>query len=405
MRVLIWTQFFWPENFFINSLSRDLARELGNVTVLTGKPNYPQGRFFNGYRGFGFEKESYFDCNVYRVPVIARGNKSLTGLLLSYLSFIFSGYFFAPFLLKNEKFDHIFVFATSPLLQALPAVYIAWRKNAKLVIWVQDIWPDVLTSVGFANRKWLIKLVGLFVNYIYYNSSLILIQSEGFRGSIEARVRDKNKIHYLANSVEILHPNSAPKQLPFGLLNELSKQFSVVFAGNIGRAQSCETIVEAAKLLQSNCDIKIFLIGDGSRSSFIRDMIERYKLTNIVMTGFIHPALMSSVYSASSALLLTLSDNFALSSTVPSKLQSYLHAGKPIIASINGDAAEIINSANAGYVCPAENPDQLASLISNLHSMPPSNRAVLGVNAQKYFDSHFGVSATTARLIEYLSNL
>ena len=202
-----------------------------------------------------------------------------------------------------------------------------------------------------------------------------------------------------------MHPNSAPNPLPFGLLDDLSKQFSIVFAGNIGRAQSCGTIIEAAKLLQSNCDIKIFLIGDGSQSSFIRDQIERFKLTNIVMTGFIHPALMPSVYSASSALLLTLSDNLALSSTVPSKLQSYLHAGKPIIASINGDAAEIIISANAGFVCPAEKPDQLASLICDLHRMPPSNRAALGINAQKFFDSHFGVSATTRRIIEYFSNL
>lgn len=405
MRVLIWAQFFWPENFFINSLSRDLAREIDAVSVLTGKPNYPHGRFYEGYKGTGFSKENYFDCNVYRVPVIARGNKSFVGLLLSYLSFIFSGYFFAPFLLKNEKFDHVFVFATSPLLQALPAVYIAWRKKAKLVVWVQDIWPDVLMSVGFTNRKWLIKLVGLFVNYIYLHSSLILIQSEGFRESIEARVKDKNKIHYLPNSVNVLHPNSAPNQLPFGLLNDLSEKFSVVFAGNIGKVQSCETIVETAKLLQPNRDIKIFLVGDGSNASFIRDEIERNKLSNIVMTGFIHPALMPSVYASSSALLLTLSDDLALSRTIPSKLQTYLHAGKPIVASINGDAAEIIINSNAGLVCPAEMPDQLASLISDLHKMSPSNRAILGMNAQKYFDSHFGVNDITKKLIKYLSNL
>src|SRR3990170_594043 len=130
MRVLIWTQYFWPENFHINAVARSLREQGVEVTVLTGKPNYPEGRIFSGYKATGIHREKYAGFDVIRLPLKERGMGSAKGLALNYLSFIISGYLLAPFALRGKKFDIVFVYTPSPLLQALPAIFVAWLKRA-----------------------------------------------------------------------------------------------------------------------------------------------------------------------------------------------------------------------------------------------------------------------------------
>ena len=401
MRVLIWTQYFWPENFHINEVARTLNVQGVEVTVLTGKPNYPEGKIFAGYKATGIQKDEYSGFDVIRIPLRQRGKNSGKGLALNYLSFIVSGYLFAPYALRGRKFDVVFVYAPSPLLQALPAIYVAWLKRAPLVLWVQDIWPDALAATGFIKSRWLLRMVGLGVRYIYRFSDTILIQSEGFRASVEKWTSKRDNIRYFPNSAEDMTFELSTKSQCSSLANEIAQGFSVVFAGNIGAAQSCETIIAAAKMLQSFEKIKFYLIGYGSMADTIAKSIEAGGLDNVVMTGQVPAEDMASIYASASVLLLTLRDEPALSSTIPSKLQSYLASGKPIIASCNGESAKVLNEANGGLICPAGAASALTEAVIKLYEMPPKELARLGKNGREYFDTHYRLKSRVTELVSY----
>ena len=158
MRILIASQYFWPESFPINDICASLVDKGLKVDVLTGKPNYPQGEVFSGYRTWGCVKEAYRGMTVNRIPLRPRGRGGL-GLILNYLLFVFSGLLVAPFLLRKKKFDVIFVYAPSPILQAIPAIFLGFLKGCPVVLWVQDLWPDSLSATGLVNTKWLLFII------------------------------------------------------------------------------------------------------------------------------------------------------------------------------------------------------------------------------------------------------
>ncbi|MDD4962519.1 MAG: glycosyltransferase family 4 protein [Gallionella sp.] len=405
MKVLIWTQYFWPENFHINAMARNLHMQGIEVTVLTGKPNYPDGKIFPGYKSMGIQFEEYAGFEVVRIPLRQRNKNSGIGLALNYLSFIASGYLFAPYALKGKKFDVIFVYAPSPLLQTLPAIYVAWLKRAPLVLWVQDIWPDALAATGHIKNRHILNMVGLTVRYIYRFSDSILIQSEGFRSSVEKWTNQKNKIRFYPNSAEDTRHDTPVLKEAICLANDIASNFSVVFAGNIGIAQSCETIIEAAKLLREFKSIKFYLVGTGSMANSIEKEILSHELDNIVMTGQIPHEAIATIYTAASALLLTLRADSALSSTIPSKLQGYLAAGKPVIACCNGEAASVVMKANAGISCPAGNGVALAKAISALYELSPEERTCLGNNAYNYYEQHYVLQHRVAELISHFKDI
>lgn len=399
MKVLIWSQYFWPENFPINKLAVELHAQGVEVTVVTGKPNYPDGQVFPGYTASGIQREEYFGVEVIRIPLHPRGKGSSYGLVLNYLSFIFSGYFFAPFALRGRKFDAVFVYAPSPLLQALPAIFVAWLTNAPLIVWVQDIWPETLRATGFIKNRGILLFVEGAVRYIYRYSDSILIQSEAFRTSVERLVSNKDKIRFYPNSAGDLADASSLSEHRCKAAADIQQHFSVVFAGNIGSAQSCETIVAAAELLIEHSTIKFYLVGSGSRFASIALDVKNKGMSNIIMTGRFSPEEMPSVFSAASVLLVCLKNDPALSATIPSKLQSYMSAGKPIIASLDGEAARLVVDANAGVSCQAEDSEALAKAVLQLYQMAPDERSRLGMNARHYFKTHFHLTERVSELV------
>lgn len=405
MRVLIWTQYFWPEYFHINAVARSLKAQGIEVTVLTGKPNYPEGKIFDGYKAMGIQQEEYSGIEVIRIPLRQRGKNSGKGMALNYLSFIVSGYLFGPYALRGRKFDAIFVYAPSPLLQALPAVYVSWLKRAPLVLWVQDIWPDALVATGFIKSRWVLGMVGLAVRYIYRFSDSILIQSEGFRASVERWTNHKERIRFFPNSAEDTSPDFTKPTMNVQLAEEVAASFSVVFAGNIGTAQSCETIIEVAKLLQSVPAIKFYLVGSGSMADSVSENIVDGRLKNVAMTGQVPAEDMPLIFASASVLLLTLRDDAALSSTIPSKLQSYLAAGKPVIASCNGEAASVVTKANAGLACPAGDASALADAVLKLFQMTPEERVRLGENGRAHFEAHYRLQSRVTELVTHFDDV
>ena len=403
MTILVFGQYFWPESFIINDLTRNL-RDLGHrVVVATGKPNYPDGVIFEGYRASGVQKEMFDgDIPVFRVPLRPRRRGGALNLLLNYLSFVWSGLRWFPSLLKNVSFDAILVFAPSPISLAIPAIPLRWRTKAHLAIWVQDLWPESLAAMGFVRNRAALALVGVLVRGIYAFADTLLVQSRAFVGPV-ARYARRDKIVYYANSLDVAKAaGQTAVQLPPELLDTLKEHFCVVFAGNIGTAQAVETLVDAAAQIRDLAGVRMVLVGSGSMLNWVREKKSELGLTNLVLAGRFPMDAMPEIYRHAACLVVTLKDEEIFSCTVPAKVQAYLAAGRPIVASLNGEGARIIAEAGAGLTCGAEDSRALAQCVRSLHRMTEQERARLGESGRAYFLEHFEMRRQAGRLVEIL---
>lgn len=389
MRILIVSQYFWPENFRINDIALGLKEQGHEVIILTGKPNYPEGSF---YKGYSFAKPSfeYFeDIEIYRVPFIPRGKDNIIMLALNYLSFALFGCTWGLWLLRKKEVDSIFVFGISPITMAIPAIFLKKIKNASLLYWVQDLWPESVSSGGGINNKFIYSIADWITKLVYTNSDLILAQSKGFIDAIQKHNVPLKKIKYYPNYAENIYSKKAIDEKVIHPI--IPKGFIVMFAGNIGEAQGFKTIVEAAnKVYKENKNIYWVILGDGRKKEWVEEQINAYGLSDIFLFLGSYPSdKMPYFFNLSDILLVSLKDEYIFSLTIPSKLQSYMAFGKPIIAALNGEPAQIINEANCGLV---SNSNDFENLASNVIKMSKFSEEVLfemGENAKKYCEEKF----------------
>lgn len=403
MRILVVSQYFWPENFIINDVVRTLHEQGNDVVVATGKPNYPDGKLFDGYRAGGVQCELYLDrIEVFRVPLWPRGEGGAMNLILNYLSFVFSGLLCLPWLLRGREFDAILVFAPSPITQTIPAIFLRWLKKARLAVWIQDLWPESLSATGFVRNPVLLRMVGFLVRCIYRCCDTLLVQSRAFVEPV-ARYAAREKIQYYPNSMDVRSPKvEAP--IPVELRELLETHFCVVFAGNLGTAQALGTLVQAAAHLRDDPLIRIVLVGSGSRLTWLKAQRQALNLHNLVLPGRFPMETMPQIFERASALLVSLSDEPAFAQTIPSKIQAYLAAGRPILASMNGEGARVVCEASAGLVSPAEQVLPLVANIRTLKALGEQERVAMGCAAKAYFDGHFEMGAQVGVLIKLLQS-
>jgi hypothetical protein len=254
MKVLIFSQHFYPESFRVNEVAKNLVERGIEVDVVTGTPNYPGGKIYPNYKRFPFKKEVWQGMSICRLPIFLRGRASAIELSFNYLSFVISGIFLTPVLLRRKKYDLIFCYATSPFIQVIPAVFISWIKGCKLVVNVQDLWPESLSATGYIKNQLILRLVEAVVDWIYKNSNILLAQSNSFKNHIQEKVKNANVI-YWPNSVDLLFISKEYKKGE--ITHNFENKFSVLFAGNIGKAQSIDTILKAAVALRKYSEIEI----------------------------------------------------------------------------------------------------------------------------------------------------
>jgi glycosyltransferase involved in cell wall biosynthesis len=390
--VLILSQYFWPESFRISEIAESLREAGCRVSVLTGQPNYPDGKVYEGYSAFGWGKSQHpSGIPVYRVPLVPRGQGSALGLALNYISFVLAGSALGPWLLRGQRIDVVFVYGISPILQAIVGVVLRRTHGAKLVTWVQDLWPQSLEVTGYLRNKRALGLVGSVVRWIYRRSDLLLVQSEAFRPMVR---------EYAGHTPIEFHPNPGERAFeqpqagaPAAL--RLPAGFNVVFAGNFGNAQALETVVEAAELLRERPDLRFVLIGSGGRTAWLEQQLQQRRLSNVLMPGRFPIEQMPSLLRQASALLVTLANSPIMERTIPSKVQAYLAAGKPIIASLDGEGARIVEESGAGLSCPAEDARALAQAVITLSEASEARRADMGRAGRDYYARNFH-SATLA---------
>jgi glycosyltransferase involved in cell wall biosynthesis len=396
MNILVVSQYFWPESFRINAVVGSLVERGVKVDVLTGKPNYPEGVIFAGYKPWGFQTQELLGATVYRVPMLARGKRSALWLCLNYLSFVMSGLLCAPWLLRGKKYDAIFVYGVSPILQAIPALFIGWLRGVPVTVWVQDLWPESLEATGYVRNRCVLKLVRQLVQFIYRRSDLLLVQSKGFEVPVAA-LASGTPIAYFPNSVDPIFCKPTDVLLPE--IAPLDTGFCVMFAGNVGVGQAVEVIVEAAALLQNHPEIRFVVFGQGSRWDWMCDQVRQRGLNNLHLPGRFPVDTMPGLMQKASALLVSLADEPIFAATVPNKVQAYMAAGRPILACLNGEGARLVLEAGAGLAVPAEDAHGLAQAVLRLYEMPAGERAVMGENGRRYFKEHFDHERLIGELI------
>lgn len=399
MRILVISQYFWPENFRINDLVHGFVARGHEVTILTGYPNYPTGQIFSEFKekNEGFSK--YYGSEIIRVPLIPRGKNGWC-LILNYLSFMLSASLWGAYKLKDKNFDIIFVFEPSPITVGIPAIVLSKLKKAPIVFWVLDLWPDTLEALGIIRSKKILSMVGWLATFIYARCNLVLGPSKSALESI-GKYSSKEKIRFFPNWVEKLFEEPSVEFAPE--ITSDAAYFNIIFAGNIGEAQDFPAILVAAEALKNHSAIRWFIIGEGHLSSWLQKEVKRLALNNcFFLLGQFSIDRMPSFFAHADGLLVTLKAGSAFSLTIPGKVQSYMMANVPLLGMLDGEGARVIQEAEAGLVCNAGDSYELVSNILELHKMPKQDRLKLGQNAKSYAEREFARDKLMNRLEDWL---
>jgi glycosyltransferase involved in cell wall biosynthesis len=386
MRILIVSQYFWPETFRINDLCLALKERGYEIAVLTGKPNYPKGTFSNGYGFLSKRKEIWNGIKIYRSPLVPRGKGKGIQLFVNYFSFAFFASLRMLFI--NQKFDRIFVYGPSPITVGLPGIVAKYKSKAPMYFWVQDLWPESVSAAGGINNKFIIGILNWLTKSIYTRSEKILVQSKAFIPYIINQNIEKSKLIYYPNSTESYYIVTDPI---LEKLNQLPNGKKLMFAGNIGESQSFDTLLNTAVILKEDLiEVHWVILGEGRMKEYVQSKIVELNLeSNFHLLGAFPSTEMPSFFSCADALIVSLKKEPIFSLTIPSKIQSYLACGKPILTSLDGEGSSIVEEANAGFVSPSEDPIAFAYIIKKFFNLTIEEQKVLGHNARKYFDKEF----------------
>jgi glycosyltransferase involved in cell wall biosynthesis len=401
LKILVVTQYFHPEPFRINDLVTGLHARGHSITVLTGMPNYPEGKFYRGYGWMRPAREDLGGVRIIRVPLVSRGQARNWRLALNYLSFACSASLFGALRCRG-KFDLVFVFEPSPITVGLPALLLGALKRAPVMLWIQDLWPDTLAAMGL--RGAFLSAGAAVADFVHRRCDALLVQSQAFSTSLVARRIPRQRIRYLPNWAEDWYRNPASA----GDANPLAsfRGFRILFAGNLGSAQSLETIIAAAEIMRDRPDIHWIIIGDGlMRDSLERQIRERGLASTVALLGRQPPTEMPRYFAAADALLVTLRADPVFALTIPSKIQSYLAAGKPVIGALDGEGARIIVESGAGWTCAAGDAAGLAALARQLAATSDADRASMGSRGATYFEDHFERNRLLDRLEGWMQEL
>ena len=395
------SQYFWPENFRLNELVAELSKRGHHVTVLTGKPNYPEGYVYPEYLKNPSSFDNYEGAEIVRVPLVARGTGRMQ-LLINYVSFPISACLLGAWRLRGRKFDIVLSIGLSPAFANIPAGMMRWLKAAPHIMWILDLWPDTLRAVGVLKSDVLLTLVGKVVGWIYSRTDLILAQSKSFRGQILRYAPGNARIEYFpAWADEIFDDVGLGCFAPEIALSP--HVFTVLFAGNIGEAQDFPAILAAADLLRDRADIRWVIVGDGRGSEWVeREILRKGLQENVLMIGRHSLSRMPEFFAHADALLVSLRADPIFAMTIPGKVQSYLASGLPILAMLDGEGAQIIDEAGAGLVCKASDSVALASNVVELAHADALSLRQYGAKGRAYYEANFNRSTLVDKLERWM---
>lgn len=395
-KVLLISQFFWPESFPINPIIKSIKDT--NFTIITAKPNYPDGKIYKNYLKKGLIKQIFYNHKVYHVPIIPRGSGNSLLLFLNYISFLFSSIYFGLKNLRNEKFNSVFVYNTSPISQILVGYFFKKLFNIKLITWVQDIWPESVSATNHIKENFTFNLFRKVCHKIYALNDILLLQSNYFKKYFNKYKIKTNKL-YIPNTanLEIIKNKYNKKKL------KKKFKFNVVYAGNIGLAQHFENFdIFLEKIYKRNKQIKFHLIGAGSYKKKLIDNVKKKKLKNIEIYSYVKNKYLYNYLKEADVLFLSLKNKYIFNLTIPSKLQNYMFCEKAVLAWANGATKQIIYKANCGVVV---EPGNIKKLIEGLLIILKKNKfKKLGKNSKLYYKKNFELNIIKSNLLKNILN-
>ena len=377
----------------------ELTRLGYDVTVLTAIPDYPGGKFFDGYGFFRKRKETVRGVKVIRAFIIPRGQGGTIRLLLNYLSYFLSSLMVSIRLGLFGKFDRVLIHETSPVMIGVPAVIVKKLQKIPLCFWVLDLWPESLQAAGGVNNPWVLGMFRRMTTWIYRHSDKILMSSKGFESSILEKGDFANKLVYFPNWADKALEGHGSYQLP-----ALPNGFIAMFAGNMGEAQDFDHIMSAAKLLKDERHIHFVFVGDGRKRPWVEAYRDKYGLQETVHWVGRHPVeAMPSFFEKADVMLMTLKDVSIFNLTAPAKLQAYMSASKPILAMMNGEGPRIVAEAECGRSVPAADAEALAKTLREMSKMNKTELAEMGLRGRTYQQAHFDLDKSISHLVEILA--
>ena len=387
MKILIVSQYFYPELFRVNDLAVGMKERGHEVTVLTGLPNYPKGEIYEGYGFFKNLESQYHGIKIIRSWLIPRGKSGGLRLMLNYLSFALFSSIWGIIKLRG-KYDIIFVHEVSPIFVGIPALIMKWRFRAPVFFWILDLWPESLTAAGNITSPAILKPVKMVVRFVYKYSDKLLVASQAFRPSVLSFQVPPDKLYYLPNWSEA---TALPdKTTYFQYASLIPEGFKIMFAGNVGESQDFPAILDAAEKLKEYKSIKWLIIGSGRRVEWIKNEIAARGLeNNFLLLGQYPLELMGGFINHADVMLVTLKKDPIFALTVPAKLQAYMAWGKPVLTMLDGECSRIVKEANAGLVANSGDSEQLARNALEMYRMSETERAETGKNAMKYYKENF----------------
>lgn len=377
MKILVVCQHFYPENFRINDICYELVKKGNDVTVLTGLPNYPKGKILKEYKWHKNRKQVINGVKIKRCSLVGRGSSTLK-MIINYMWFAIFGSIKALFMKKD--YDIVYVYQLSPITMTWPAIVVKKIKRIPLIIHVLDQWPVSITTGGISKQSLPYKILTRWSKNAYSKADIITCSSKSFKNYFlnELKLPKEKRFIYMPSYAESLYDNCKTKK---------NNKFDLLFAGNIGPAQSVETIIEAANLLKDEKQIMFHIVGDGLSKNNCEELTKKYNLQNVIFYGYHKVEDMKKYYELADAFLITMVDNEVVNSTLPAKVQSYMLAGKPIIGAISGEVKNVIEEAECGLCCESLDYVSFAKIIKKAYKS--NNKQLWSKNSYKYYKDNF----------------
>ncbi|MBC9229536.1 glycosyltransferase family 4 protein [bacterium SPL81] len=397
MKILLLTQWFDPEPTFKGlAFARELQRQGHQVQILTGFPNYPGGKIYDGYKLKLYQREQIDGISVLRVALYPNHDSSALKRILNYISFAFMATLFGIF--ATKKADVIYAYHP-PLTVGLAAIFIKLFRRTPVVYDIQDMWPDTLKATGMLNNQKILNFVGSICRLVYYFVDHIVVLCPGFKKLLNERGVPSDKVTVIYNWCD---ENSLIQTQPIKVdyQNLLKDRFNIIFAGNMGKAQSLDTILDVAKKLKLQAKIQFVFVGGGTETDRLKQRASDENIENIVFIPRMPMSEVGSVLSHADLLLVHLKRDPLFEITVPSKTQAYMAIGKPLLMAVSGDAADLVQDARCGRLAISEEVGSITSAILEIYHLSEEEQRQLGLNAKQFYQENLSLSSGTQKFIE-----
>ena len=388
MRILLFTQWWQPELSYKGLPFAQGLRSRGyEVEVLTGFPNYPDGRLYPGYRVRPWQKETMAGVPVLRTALYPSHDASGIKRAANYLSFACSSFFLSPLLLKKPDLIYVYNLVTlGPTALLLKKIF-----RCPVVYDIQDIWPDSVFASGLIPGTRGFRILNRWCSFLYRHIDKIVVLSPGYKALLMERGVPEDKIDVIYNWDPGENDPDVEQEIPYHLDPQA---FNVVYSGNIGKAQHLDTVLHAADILKSQAPgVRFTFIGNGVDAERLKKETADRRLPNVTFYPQIPQAQLRIFLRAADALLVHLKDDPIFRRAIPSKTQTYLAAGKPILMGVRGDAEDLIKRSGAGLAFRPEDASALVESVKTLAGLPPEERARWGKNGRDYYQAHLSFTA------------